>query len=430
MATISTVKGREIIDSRGNPTLEVDVILSDGTFGNGAAPSGASTGRHEALELRDNDPSRFKGKGVLKAIENVNEKIFPALKGVDPYYQNKIDSILMELDGTPNKSNLGANTTLAVSLGSSKAAAATKNVPLYQHLNDGREFIIPVPLLNIINGGEHAKNSTDIQEFMAVPAGFKKFRHAIQAGCEVYHSLYSLLASKDLGTTVGDEGGFAPSLGSNKEALELIVDAIEKAGYTPGKEFFIAIDTAATELFNSKDKTYNLKREGKSVKAEKFCSIYDSWVTDYPLISIEDGLSEDEWEEWRNMNIKLGSKVQLVGDDLLTTNVDRIKKAVDLDCANSVLIKPNQIGTVTETQQAMETAHSSGWSNVISHRSGETEDTYIADLAVGMSAGQIKTGAPARGERTAKYNRLIRIEEALAENCRYGGEQVYEKFLH
>ena len=246
MATISQVKGREIIDSRGNPTLEVDVILSDGTFGNGAAPSGASTGRYEALELRDNDPSRFKGKGVLKAIENVNEKIFPALKGVDPYDQNKIDSILMELDGTPNKSNLGANATLAVSLGSSKAAAATKNVPLYQHLNDGREFIIPVPLLNIINGGEHAKNSTDIQEFMAVPAGFKKFRHAIQAGCEVYHSLYSLLASKGLGTTVGDEGGFAPSFGSNKEALELIVDAIEKAGYTPGKEFFIAIDTAAT----------------------------------------------------------------------------------------------------------------------------------------------------------------------------------------
>ena len=430
MATISQVKGREIIDSRGNPTLEVDVILSDGTFGNGAAPSGASTGRYEALELRDNDPSRFKGKGVLKAISNVNEIIFPALKGLDPCDQNKVDRILMELDGTPNKSHLGANATLAVSLGTSKSAAATKKVPLYQHLNDGREFIIPVPLLNIINGGEHANNSTDIQEFMAVPAGFKKFKHAIQAGCEVYHSLYSLLASKGLGTTVGDEGGFAPSLASNKEALELIVDAIEKAGYTPGKEFFIAIDTAATELFNSKDKTYNLKREGTSVKAEKFCSIYDSWVTDYPLISIEDGLSEDEWEEWRNMNIKLGSKVQLVGDDLLTTNVDRIKKAVDLDCANSALIKPNQIGTVTETQQAMETAHSSGWSNVISHRSGETEDTYIADLAVGMAAGQIKTGAPARGERTAKYNRLIRIEEALAENCRYGGEQVYEKFLH
>ena len=429
MATISQIKGREIIDSRGNPTLEVDVILSDGSFGTGAVPSGASTGQYEALELRDNDPSRYKGKGVLKAIENVSEKIFPALKGMDPCNQNEVDTILMELDGTPNKANLGANATLAVSLGNSKAAAATKKIPLYHHLNDGREFIIPVPLLNIINGGEHANNSTDIQEFMAVPAGFDKFRHAIRAGCEVYHSLYSILESKDLNTTVGDEGGFAPSLVSNKEALELIVDAIEKAGYTPGKEFFIAIDTAASELFNNTEKTYDLKREGTSVKAKTFCSIYDSWITDYPLISIEDGLSEDEWEEWHNMNTMLGHKVQLVGDDLLTTNVDRIRKAIDLDCANSVLIKPNQIGTVTETQQAMETAQSSGWSNVVSHRSGETEDTYIADLSVGMSAGQIKTGAPARGERTAKYNRLIRIEEALGSNCSYGGEQVYKNFL-
>ena len=278
MAIISQIKGREIIDSRGYPTLEVDVILSDGTFGTGVVPSGASTGRYEALELRDNDPSRFKGKGVLNAIQNVHNKILPALKGMDPSDQIKIDAILVEVDGTANKGHLGANATLAVSLGSSKAAAATKKIPLYHHLNDGREFIIPVPLLNIINGGQHANNSTDIQEFMAVPVGFDKFKHAIRAGCEVYHSLYSLLASKGLNTTVGDEGGFAPSLSSNKEALELIVSAIENAGYTPGKEFFIAIDTAATELFNSSDKTYSLKRENTSVTAESFCSIYDSWI--------------------------------------------------------------------------------------------------------------------------------------------------------
>ena len=429
MAKISQVIGREIIDSRGNPTLEVDVILSDGTYGRSSVPSGASTGRYEAVELRDNDPSRFKGKGVLTAIQKVHENILPVLKGMDPCEQNKIDKTLIEIDGTSNKSNLGANATLAVSLGTSKAAAASRKIPLYQHLNDGREFVIPVPMLNIINGGRHAENSTDVQEFMVVPVGFDKFKHALQAGCEVYHSLHSLLTSKGLSTTVGDEGGFAPSLNSNKEALELIVAAIENAGYVPGMEFFIAIDTAATELFNDSDRTYSLSREGTSVQAETFCSIYDSWITNYPLISIEDGLSEDEWSDWSDMNTQLGHKIQLVGDDLLTTNVSRIKKAINLKCANSVLIKPNQIGTLTETQEAMETATSAGWSNVISHRSGETEDTYIADLAVGMSTGQIKTGAPARGERTAKYNRLIRIEETLGSNCRYGGPSVYEKFI-
>ena len=425
MATISQVKGREIIDSRGNPTLEVDVILSDGTFGNGAAPSGASTGRYEALELRDNDPSRFKGKGVLKAIENVNEKIFHALKGVDPYDQNKIDSILMELDGTPNKSNLGANATLAVSLGSSKAAAATKNVPLYQHLNDGREFIIPVPLLNIINGGEHAKNSTDIQEFMAVPAGFKKFRHAIQAGCEVYHSLYSLLASKGLGTTVGDEGGFAPDLASNEEAGEVVLTAIERAGYRPGEDVMLAIDAAATELYEDGEYVFRWSTaERRDAKA--MIEFWEEWTLKYPIRSLEDPLDENDWAGWKALTDRVGKRLQIVGDDLFVTNPERLARGIRAGAANAILVKPNQIGTLTETLEAMRLAEEAGYRSVVSHRSGETEDTFIADLAVAMGAGQIKTGSASRTDRVAKYNELLRIEEELGELGRYPGKALWD----
>lgn len=429
MASISNIKSREILDSRGNPTVEADVILTDGSVGTAAVPSGASTGRFEAHELRDNDLARYKGKGVLNAVRNIEESILPAVKGVEVRNQTNLDRILVELDGTPNKSSLGANTLLAVSLASSKAAAISRGYPLYKHIASDDKFVIPVPMLNIINGGRHAEHSTDIQEFMVVPAGFDSFAEALRAGTEVYHQLRNQIASLKLGTTVGDEGGFAPSLSSNQVAIDLIIESIESSGYKLTEQFFLAIDVAASEMFDGSIKKYGLEIEGRSLNGEELTDLYGKWVDSYPIISIEDGLSEDEWEDWQSMTSRLGSRVQLVGDDLLTTNPDRISRAVREQCGNAVLIKPNQIGTLSETMEAIDVAKPESWGIVMSHRSGETEDTSIADLAVGTRSEQIKTGAPARGERTAKYNRLIRIEQELGANCDYAGMSVYTKYL-
>tara|TARA_B100000029_G_C17579428_1_gene959165 strand:- start:154 stop:1446 length:1293 start_codon:yes stop_codon:yes gene_type:complete len=429
MTYIQKIKAREILDSRGNPTVEADVILSDGSVGRSAAPSGASTGIYEALELRDGDSTRYGGKGVLSAVENINSLIFPAIKGIDASNQEKIDTKILEIDGTDNKSTVGANASLAVSLAVAKAAARSINTPLYKYINNTGEYILPVPMLNIINGGRHAENSTDVQEFMVVPAGFESFSEAMRAGCEVYYSLLNILKKNGMQTTVGDEGGFAPSLASNQAAIDLIMDAIEDANYAPGKQFFIALDTAAAELFDEENSNYALQRENKTVTGKELSEIYRDWVSQYPIISIEDGLSEDEWHDWKNMTSSIGSSVQLVGDDLLTTNPKRISKGVAEKCGNAVLVKPNQIGTLTETLTAIDIARSAGWGMVMSHRSGETEDSVIADLAVGTGVGQIKTGAPARGERTAKYNQLIRIEEELGNTATYAGIEIYQRYL-
>ena len=429
MTYIQKIKAREILDSRGNPTVEADVILSDGSVGRSAAPSGASTGIYEALELRDGDSTRYGGKGVLSAVENINSLIFPAIKGIDASNQEKIDTKILEIDGTDNKSTVGANASLAVSLAVAKAAARSINTPLYKYINNTGKYILPVPMLNIINGGRHAENSTDVQEFMVVPAGFESFSEAMRAGCEVYYSLLNILKKNGMQTTVGDEGGFAPSLASNQAAIDLIMDAIEDANYAPGKQFFIALDTAAAELFDEENSNYALQRENKTVTGKELSEIYRDWVSQYPIISIEDGLSEDEWHDWKNMTSSIGSSVQLVGDDLLTTNPKRISKGVAEKCGNAVLVKPNQIGTLTETLTAIDIARSAGWGMVMSHRSGETEDSVIADLAVGTGVGQIKTGAPARGERTAKYNQLIRIEEELGNTATYAGIEIYQRYL-
>ena len=429
MTYIQKIKAREILDSRGNPTVEADVILSDGSVGRSAAPSGASTGIYEALELRDGDSTRYGGKGVLSAVENINSLIFPAIKGIDASNQEEIDTKILEIDGTDNKSTVGANASLAVSLAAAKAAAQSRNTPLYKYINNTGEYILPVPMLNIINGGRHAENSTDVQEFMVVPAGFESFSEAMRAGCEVYYSLLNILKKNGMQTTVGDEGGFAPSLASNQAAIDLIMDAIEDANYAPGKQFFIALDTAAAELFDEENSNYALQRENKTVTGKELSEIYRDWVSQYPIISIEDGLSEDEWHDWKDMTSSIGSSVQLVGDDLLTTNPKRISKGVAEKCGNAVLVKPNQIGTLTETLTAIEIARSAGWGMVMSHRSGETEDSVIADLAVGTGVGQIKTGAPARGERTAKYNQLIRIEEELGNTATYAGIEIYQRYL-
>ena len=429
MTYIQKIKAREILDSRGNPTVEADVILSDGSVGRSAAPSGASTGIYEALELRDGDSTRYGGKGVLSAVENINSLIFPAIKGIDASDQEEIDTKILEIDGTDNKSTVGANASLAVSLAAAKAAAQSRNTPLYKYINNTGEYILPVPMLNIINGGRHAENSTDVQEFMVVPAGFESFSEAMRAGCEVYYSLLNILKKNGMQTTVGDEGGFAPSLASNQAAIDLIMDAIEDANYAPGKQFFIALDTAAAELFDEENSNYALQRENKTVTGKELSEIYRDWVSQYPIISIEDGLSEDEWHDWKDMTSSIGSSVQLVGDDLLTTNPKRISKGVAEKCGNAVLVKPNQIGTLTETLTAIEIARSAGWGMVMSHRAGETEDSVIADLAVGTGVGQIKTGAPARGERTAKYNQLIRIEEELGNTATYAGIEIYQRYL-
>ena len=429
MSNISKIIAREVLDSRGNPTVEVDVELSDKARGRALVPSGASTGAFEALELRDGDPERFGGKGVLKAVENVTKHLAPAIMGKSALEQASIDKEIMDVDGTPDKSRMGANAMLGVSMAVARAAAKSRDIPLYRHLSPGAKMTLPVPMLNIINGGRHAENSTDFQEFMIIPAGFDTFRRALQAGVEIYHALADVLRAKGLGTNVGDEGGYAPRLDSNQQALDMIIEAVKKAGYEPGKDIFIGLDVAASELLQDGEKKYYLKRDNAEKTPAELIDMYESWIENYPIISIEDGIAEEDWESWSLMESKLGDRVQSVGDDLYTTNQARITKGIALRASNAVLFKLNQIGTVTETLRAIEMTQNAGWGAVISHRSGETEDTTIADLAVGTAAGQIKTGAPARGERTAKYNRLLRIEEELGSEATYAGREVYERFL-
>ncbi|MDA0987997.1 MAG: phosphopyruvate hydratase [Chloroflexi bacterium] len=422
MSEIRDVRAREILDSRGNPTIEVDVTLNDGSHGRAAVPSGASTGAHEGVEMRDGDKARFGGKGVLTAVNTVNKKIAQAVVGMSALDQRAIDTALIALDGTPNKGNLGANAILGVSLAVAHAAAASRNLPLYSYLSPDSPTLLPVPMFNILNGGKHAQDSTDFQEFMVIPLGVPSFKEALRAGAEIYQSLKDVLKGRGYSTNVGDEGGFAPSLPSNIDATEAVVAAIEAAGYRPGQDCFIGLDVAATELFQ--EGRYVLPRENATLDSAQMVDYYANWVAQYPIISIEDGMSEDDWEGWRLLMERLGDRVQIVGDDLYTTNVTRIQRGIDEKCTNSVLIKLNQIGTLSETLDAMQMSSAAGWSNVISHRSGETEDTTIADLAVATSAGQIKTGAPARSERVAKYNRLLRIEEELGEKARYAGRGV------
>ena len=423
MATIENIKAREILDSRGNPTLEVEVELFDGTIGQAAVPSGASTGKHEAVELRDGDASRFNGLGVLKAVANVNETIAAVIIGMLATEQAVIDQKLIELDGTDNKSRLGANTILGISLAVAHAAAEFLSMPLYRYLGGVATYTLPLPMMNILNGGKHAANSTDFQEFMIVPAGAHSFGHALQIGTEIYHCLKRVLKDKGLDTNVGDEGGFAPPLPSNKQAMEAVVSAIEKAGYKPGKDCFIALDPAASEFY--KDGKYILAKEGATLSSNEMVDYYVKLVSNYPIISIEDGMAEDDWDGWQLLSKKIGDKVQLVGDDLYATNVNRLSRGIKLKASNSILIKPNQIGTLTETIAAIKMAQQAGWTAVISHRSGETEDTTIADLAVGLNTGLIKAGAPCRSERTAKYNRLLRIEDELGKSASFAGIQAF-----
>ena len=423
MALIAAVYAREILDSRGNPTLEVDVILDDGSKGRAAVPSGASTGIHEAVELRDGDKTRYMGKGVIKAVDNVNDVIAEALIGLDPVRQVEIDEMLIRLDGTANKEKLGANAILGVSMAVAKAAAESLDMSLYQYLGGINAKELPVPMMNILNGGVHADNNVDIQEFMAMPVGAVSFSEALRINVEIYHSLKAVLHAKGLSTSVGDEGGFAPNLASNEEAIQVIVEAIKKAGYKPGEEVMIALDTAASEIY--KGGKYHLAGEGVVKTAAQMVAWYEELCEKYPIISIEDGLAEDDWKGWELLTKKLGDKIQLVGDDLFVTNVERLAKGIKSGVANSILIKVNQIGTLTEAFSTMEMAKRAGYTCVISHRSGETEDTTIADIAVAVNAGQIKTGAPARTERVAKYNQLLRIEEDLASAAQYNGRKVF-----
>ncbi len=424
--TITAVRGRETLDSRGNPTVEAEVVLSTGLAIHAAVPSGASTGSHEAVELRDRDTSRFNGNGVLKAVANVNDIIGPWLVGRSPMDQAAIDAGLNELDGTDNKGNLGANAVLAVSLAVAKAAAgvSSPNGSLWHYLAAGNPVTLPVPMFNILNGGKHASNSADIQEFMVMPVGVNSFSDALRAGAEIYQSLKSLLGADGHNTNVGDEGGFAPSLPSNRDALEMVLKAVEKAGYTPGKDIHIALDVAASELFS--DGLYVLEREGVSLTPVEMVKLYQEWAAEYPIVSIEDGLSEDDWAGWTSLHGVLGDSTQILGDDLLVTNITRIKRSIDEKSSNAVLLKPNQIGSLSETLAALQMARGAGWGAVMSHRSGETEDTTIADLAVGWDVRQIKTGAPARSERVAKYNRLLRIESELGDQARYAGESAFD----
>ena len=410
-SNIKSINAIEILDSRGNPTVEVDVFLENGISGRAAVPSGASTGKFEAVELRDGDKNRYNGKGVLKAVHNVNDKINKVLIGLDVNDQLKIDKTMIELDGTENKSVLGANAILGVSLASARAASKVKNIPLYKHLAINDNFKMPVPMMNILNGGSHANNTVDIQEFMIFPFGASSFSHALRIGTEIFHSLKSELHKKGLNTAVGDEGGFAPNLKSNEEAIDIILNSIEKAGYKPGEEVFIALDVAASELFD--DGKYNLDSENKAFSSDEMVEYLASLVKKYPIISIEDGLDENDWEGWTKLNKRLGKNIQIVGDDLTVTNIVRLQKAIDKKSMNSILIKLNQIGTVSETIQAVNLARQVGYGAVISHRSGETEDTFIADFSVAMGMGQIKTGSISRSDRVAKYNQLLRIEEEL-----------------
>jgi enolase len=425
MAKIKDIRAREILDSRGNPTVEVDVRLADGSFGRAAVPSGASTGSHEAVELRDGE-KRYGGKGVQKACDNVNLKIKKALKGQD-WNQRTLDAAMIGLDGTSNKGNLGANAILGVSLAFAHAVAASKKQPLYKYfaqISKTKKMQLPLPMMNILNGGKHATNSTDLQEFMVMPVGAKSFAHALQMGAETFHALKKILSSRGLNTSVGDEGGFAPSLPKNEAAIEVILEAIKKAGYIPGKDISIAIDAAASELY--KDGKYHLATEGKVLSSKEMVDFYENWVTKYPIVSIEDALAEDDWEGYALMTKKIGKKVQIVGDDLFVTNPERLKKGITMKACNSILIKLNQIGTVSETIDAITMARNAHFTSIVSHRSGETEDTTISDFVVGLGTGQIKTGSLCRSERTAKYNQLLRIEEALGAKAVFPGKKAFE----
>ena len=419
MSSIAKIHGRQILDSRGNPTVEVDVTLQDGSFGRAGVPSGASTGIHEAWELRDGDENQFLGKGVLQAVQNVNTTIAAALTGQDALDQVGIDQQMLDLDGSDNKKNLGANAILGVSLAVAKAAATSSQQPLFQYLGGADANLLPAPMMNIVNGGEHADNSVDVQEFMVMPLGFSTFSDALRCGTEIFHQLKKVLNSKGLNTAVGDEGGFAPDLGSNVEALVLIMEAIEKAGYQPGEQVRIALDVAATELYDVEKAVYTI--DNQQLEAAGMVDLLSDWVDQYPICSIEDGCSEDDWDGWKALTERLGAQVQLVGDDLFVTNTERLQRGIDEGIANSILIKVNQIGTLTETIAAIKLADSHGYSSVTSHRSGETEDATIADLAVALSTGQIKTGSASRSDRMAKYNQLLRIEEQLGDTARYGG---------
>lgn len=419
MTIISDVYAREVLDSRGNPTVEVEVYLESGAIGSAIVPSGASTGAHEAVELRDNDKSRYLGKGVLQAVKNVNEIIAPEVIGLDAVNQVEIDTLMIKLDGTPNKGKLGANAILAVSMAVARAAAEALGLPLYTYLGGFNAKQLPVPMMNIVNGGAHADNNVDVQEFMVLPVGAPTFKEALRIGAEIFHNLKAVLNSKGLNTAVGDEGGFAPNFKSNEEALSTIIEAIEKAGYKPGVDVFLGMDVASTEFY--KNGKYTLEGEGKSFTSAEFVDLLASWVDKYPIITIEDGCSEDDWEGWKLLTEKLGSKIQLVGDDLFVTNTERLAKGIEEKIGNSILIKVNQIGTLTETFDAIEMAKRAGYTAVISHRSGESEDSTIADIAVATNAGQIKTGAPSRTDRIAKYNQLLRIEDQLGEVSQYHG---------
>jgi enolase len=420
---IEDVIGREILDSRGNPTVEVDVFLEDGSVGTAMVPSGASTGAHEAVELRDGDAERYRGKGVLDAVRHVNETIRPEIVGADAIDQVSLDRLLVELDGSDNKSRLGANALLGVSLAAAHAASESVGLPLYRYLGGAGARTVPVPLVNILNGGKHAVDSTDFQEFMVAPLGAASFREGLRWAAETFHALGELLHERGLATTVGDEGGYAPSLGSNEDAIAAVLTAIERAGYEPGEQVAIALDPATTELFG--DGRYTLAREDRTLTSAELTDFWSDWADRYPIVSLEDGLAEDDWSGWSELTARLGDRLQLVGDDLLVTNTERLARAIRERAANSILVKLNQIGTLTETIEAVEMAQRAGWTAVISHRSGETEDTTIADLVVALNTGQIKTGSTSRGERTAKYNRLLRIEEELADAAVYAGPRAF-----
>ena len=425
MSVIESVYAREVLDSRGNPTVEVEVALESGAEGRAIVPSGASTGAFEAVELRDGDKSRYLGKGTQNAVNNVNTIIAPELEGLDAFDQPGIDGLLLELDGTPNKGKLGANAILGVSMAVARAAANELGLPLFQYIGGVNAKQLPVPMMNILNGGEHADNNVDVQEFMILPVGAPCFKEGLRMGAEVFHALKKVLGEKGLACGVGDEGGFAPNLGSNREALELIVEAIKAAGYEPGKDVMLGLDVAATEMYDKETKLYDLKHEGKKLTAEQMVDLYEEWVNNFPIVTIEDGLDEEDWDGWKVLTDRLGKKVQLVGDDLFVTNTERLERGIEAGVANSILIKVNQIGTITETLDAIEMAKRAGYTAVISHRSGETEDTTIADLAVAVNAGQIKTGAPSRTDRVAKYNQLLRIEEMVGEQARYCGMKSF-----
>lgn len=428
MSNISTIKARQILDSRGNPTIEVDVTTSGGAFGRAAVPSGASTGVHEAVELRDGDKMKYLGKGVLKAVENANTAIFQALRGTPVSDQQKIDQLMIDLDGTENKSKLGANAILGVSLACARAAAAEQNKPLFAYIGGDQANLLPVPMLNILNGGAHADNGIDFQEFMVMPFGASSFSEALRMGAEIFHHLKAVLKKKGLSTNVGDEGGFAPNLKSNEEAIQCVMEAIGVAGYKAGKDVFIAMDAASSEFYDSGKKKYVFKKStGAEMTSEEFAGFWAEWAAKYPIISIEDGMSEDDWDGWKKLTDLCGKKIQLVGDDLFVTNVKRLKEGIDKGIANSILIKVNQIGTLTETIAAVNMAHKNGYTSVMSHRSGETEDSTIADLAVALNCGQIKTGSASRSDRVAKYNQLLRIEELLGSKAAFGSKGF--KFL-